>query len=182
MKLVKYDEVGESDYLDYVSEWEQEGKTIIPGSTDRKGGSFAETLGHWRLNESDDMYVRGKVPSTLYFLVDNAGRILGAIDFRHALNENLMLHGGHIGYGVRPSERRKGCCSLMLAMLLPKIKARGYTGVLLTCDDDNSGSIRTIEKNGGVLENKVVHEGKLSRRYWIDLIRVRAAHPPKSAM
>jgi predicted acetyltransferase len=167
--LAKYDEIGETDYLDYISEWEKEGKTIIPGSSDRKGRSFGEMVEKWRQNEKDERYAWGKVPSTLYFLVENDGRILGAIDFRHSLNEILIVHGGHIGYGVRPSERRKGYCSLMLKTLLDMIRLRGYSKVLLTCDDDNIGSIRTIEKNGGVLEDKVIYEGKLSRRYWIDL-------------
>jgi predicted acetyltransferase len=169
MKLARYDEVNAPEYLAYIHEWEADGGTIVPGSADRKGRSFEQMLRFWAEDEGEGRYAIGKVPSTQYFLVDESGGILGAIAFRHTLNGKLLEHGGHIGYGVRPSERRRGYGNLMLSLLLEKIGTRGCDKVLLTCDDDNTGSYRIIEKNGGALENKVVFEGKLSRRYWIDL-------------
>ena len=167
--LAHYGGVKAPEYLAYILEWERSGETIVPGSADREGRSFGEMLGYWAEDEGEGRYAIGKVPSTQYFLVDETGRILGAIAFRHSLNAKLLGHGGHIGYGVRPCERRKGYGSLMLSLLLEKIQALGCDRVLVTCDDDNAGSCRIIERNGGVLENKVVFEGRLSRRYWIDL-------------
>jgi predicted acetyltransferase len=169
MRLIRYDSVNEAEYMDYAREWESSGETIVPGSSDRKGRTFGEMLSWWGEDSGKGRYSVGKVPSTQYFLVDDSGRVLGAIAFRHSLNERLFLHGGHIGYGVRPTERRRGYCSAMLALLLESMRDGGPERVLLTCDDDNPGSYRSIEKNGGVLENKVVFEGRLSRRYWIDI-------------
>jgi len=45
------------------------------------------------------------------------------------------------------------------------------TSILITCDDDNTGSWKIIEKNGGILDNKIndPRDGKLVRRYWIEV-------------
>jgi predicted acetyltransferase len=109
------------------------------------------------------------VPDTsLFGFVD--GKIVGRLAIRHRLNDFLLKIGGHIGYGVVPQFRRCGFAKNMLRLSLPIAYDLGIKRVLLTCDDDNIGSIKTIEANGGVLENVVpVGEGKsLKRRYWID--------------
>lgn len=112
------------------------------------------------------------VTSTLFVGVRKAdGRIVGMLDLRHRLNELLAEWGGHIGYSVRPDERRKGYAKWMLAHALPEAKKLGIDRVLVTCNDNNIASARTIEANGGVLENKLyVERAKQTiRRYWIDL-------------
>jgi len=109
------------------------------------------------------------VPSTFLFAFDGA-RIVGRVSIRHALNPYLERAGGHIGYVVVPEYRRQGYATAILGQALEIARQRlGLTRVLVTCDDDNVGSIRTIEKNGGVLENIVTGpEGAgLKRRYWI---------------
>lgn len=110
-----------------------------------------------------------KVASTDYWLVEG-DRFLGHVSVRHELPEHLLRFGGHIGYAVRKSERRKGYGALQLKLALPRVKKElGLERVLLTCDDDNAGSIAIIEGAGGVLENKLPVEGSpvLKRRYWI---------------
>jgi predicted acetyltransferase len=115
----------------------------------------------------------GFVPET--FLVAVVGdRIVGRVSIRHKLNEFLARIGGHIGYMVVASERRRGYATEILRQALPIAASVGVTRALLTCDDDNFGSRRTIERNGGVLEG-IVYPGpgypelKLpKRRYWID--------------
>ena len=111
------------------------------------------------------------VPST--FLFAFAGpRIVGRVAIRHRLNDWLEQVGGHIGYVVVPEFRRQGYATEILRQALHIAREQlGLERVLLTCDDDNVGSIRTIEKNGGVLEDVVGGSApeKPQRRYWIDL-------------
>lgn len=81
-----------------------------------------------------------------------------------------MQKGGHIGYEVRPSERRKGYATEMLRLALKKCVDLGITKVLITCDKSNLGSAKTIQNQGGVLENEFLEEnGELAQRYWINL-------------
>jgi predicted acetyltransferase len=109
------------------------------------------------------------VPSTFLFaFVDR--RIVGRVSIRHTLNDFLRRAGGHIGYVVVPEFRRQGHATTILRLALGIAReGLGIGRVLLTCDDDNIGSIRVIEKNGGVLENVVSGPDlmKPKRRYWI---------------
>jgi predicted acetyltransferase len=105
-----------------------------------------------------------KVPQTTLWWVDGDD-FIGRLGLRHYLTPALRKMGGHIGYDVRPSRRREGHASRMLAAALPIAKSLGLDQVLLTCDEDNIGSQKVIEDNGGVLEAK--EDGK--RRYWITL-------------
>ncbi len=114
----------------------------------------------------------GRVPSTQYMLVREEDRkVVGMIDVRHRLNAFLEKYGGHIGYSVAPSERRKGYAARMLKAVLPKCRKLGLEKVLITCISGNEGSKRTILKNGGVYESTVYEpdEGVNLERYWIDL-------------
>ena len=140
---------------------------MIPSAARRDGRSFSEMMKKWREDETDIPISNGFVPATLYFLTDESGRILGGIHFRHYLNEQLRQTGGHIGYGVRKSERKKGYAREMLKLLLEKIKKLGVIQVMLTCNDDNVGSAKTIEGCNGILQDKVEIKKKLTKRYWI---------------
>ncbi|GER65561.1 hypothetical protein BpJC7_17310 [Weizmannia acidilactici] len=91
------------------------------------------------------------------------------LEIRHDLNDALLESGGHVGYGIRPSERRKGLASKMLEMPLEKAKELGLERVLLTCDKKNTGSAKTIVKNGGILENEMDHGDRVTQRYWMTL-------------
>ena len=107
------------------------------------------------------------------FLFAFAGsRIVGRTAIRHSLNESLARVGGHIGYVVVPEFRRQGYATaiLRLSLQIARTKCACAGRVLVTCDDDNPGSIRTIEKNGGIFESAVSGEDlKPKRRYWIEL-------------
>jgi predicted acetyltransferase len=165
--IQKYPVINESEYLEYIKEWENTGEKIVPSTTNRKHLSFDEMKKKWEMEETKEMYKLGFVPSTLYYFIENNQRIVGAIHFRYELNDTLMHHGGHIGYGIRPSERRKGYATIMLRQLLQEIKKQGYRKVLITCDDNNLGSIGTILNCNGRLEDKVEFEGTIVRRYWV---------------
>ena len=112
----------------------------------------------------------GRVPDTTLFCIDKDRNILvGAVNIRHYLNEGLLATGGHIGDGIRPSERRKGYATAMLKLALEECRKLGINRVLMCCDKDNVGSAKSIIKNGGVLENEVWEDDHLEQRYWIQL-------------
>lgn len=113
----------------------------------------------------------GKVPDSVFFLLDTERNILlGAVNIRHSLNDYLLQHAGHIGDGIRPSERRKGYATEMIRLALIECKKLGIDKVLMVCDKSNVASARTILKNGGVLENEFVDDsGSIQQRYWIEL-------------
>jgi predicted acetyltransferase len=109
------------------------------------------------------------VPQTTFWLVRDAQRILGCSRIRHRLTPYLARQGGHIGYDVRPSERRKGYGTRLLRLTLAEAQRIGLTRVLVTADEANVPSWRIIEKNGGEYDLEVL-PGELAglRRYWID--------------
>ena len=113
----------------------------------------------------------GRVPDSVFFLLDNdRDRLLGAVNIRHYLSDALLKEGGHIGDGIRPSERRRGYGTEIVRLALIECRKLGITRVLMTCDKDNVASAKTIIKNGGVLENEFVNsEGNIEQRYWIAL-------------
>ena len=112
-----------------------------------------------------------RVPDSVFFLLDTGrDRLLGAVDIRHYLNDALLREGGHIGDGIRPSERRKGYATQMIRLALDECRKLGIDRVLMTCEKSNIGSAKSILKNGGVLENEFVNEdGEIEQRYWIEL-------------
>jgi len=109
------------------------------------------------------------VNSHLFFLMENE-RILWAIQIRHSIDHpRLMEAGGHIGYGIRPSERKKWFATEMLRLALLEAKKLQISQVLITCHDDNIASAKVIENNGGVFERLTEKEGRQLRRYWINM-------------
>ena len=100
-------------------------------------------------------------------------KLIGMIDIRHRLNEGLLRFGGNIGYSVRPCCRRQGYATQMLALALEECRKMQMQKVLVTCNKENIGSAKTIQKNGGVLENEVAGkengEDRITQRYWITL-------------
>jgi predicted acetyltransferase len=95
------------------------------------------------------------VPSTFLFAFKGQ-RIMGRVSIRHMLNDFLLRVGGHIGYVVVPQFRRQGHATTILRLALHITHEKlGIRRVLVTCDDDKVGSIRTIENNGGILEDVI---------------------------
>jgi predicted acetyltransferase len=124
-----------------------------------------------RLRQQSDESVPadpGRVHATYWWMVDG-DTYLGAISLRHTLNDFLLRAGGHIGYGVRPSARRRGLATWALGAVLTHARNRGIDRVLVTCDDANAASARVIEHHGGVLEDVRDTELGRTRRYWIGL-------------
>lgn len=111
-----------------------------------------------------------KVPSTIFFLIQDGHKILWVLEIRHHIDHpNVSEVGGHIAYGIRPSARRQWYAKKMLALWLQEAQKLWLQKVLITCSDDNIWSYKVIEANGGVFERFSEKDGIKKRRYWIDL-------------
>lgn len=157
----------EEPYIDYISEWENAGEQIVPFASKRNSLNYIELIAKWKKDKTDRVYKQGFVPASLYFLIDQNKKIYGALHIRHELNDYLLNYGGHIGYGIRPSERKKGYATKMLSLSLPIVKELGIKRVLITCNKENIASAKTIINNGGILENEVYENREITQRYWI---------------
>lgn len=147
----------------------QDGAGLRPGDDVETPDGFARWVRRL-LGESDPAVSapEGWVHCTYWWIVED-GEVLGAVALRHELNDFLLDAGGHIGYGVRPSARRRGLATFALGAVLPYAARLGLPRVLVTCNVANEGSRRTIEHNGGVLEDIRDTDIGRVRRYWIPL-------------
>lgn len=158
------------EYMAFYQEWKQSGERIVPWIVDKDPTDFAAYV-RFLQDESLGANLRpGWVATSTYWLVNEQGKIAGAVNIRHGLTDKLLETGGHIGYGVVPSQRRKGYATQILAQSLQKARELGITRVLVTCDRGNAGSEKTIVKNGGVFESEFIEaDGNVVRRFWIEL-------------
>lgn len=165
LKLVKLKKEFSEQLIDMMDEWTMANEKIIPWSI-RK--CDYHDIGQY-IESPEVKEANGKnVPDSTYFCLDTERDIfVGAVNIRHYLNDKLLFSGGHIGDGIRPSERGKGLGTKMIALALDECRKLGIHDVLMCCDKGNIASARTIEKNGGVLENEVSEDGVPVLRYWI---------------
>lgn len=167
LRLIKAAGEYKRQITEMLEEWHCSGEKIVPYALQRWDyhdfDRYCEQMN--RQNKEE-----GKVPDSTFFCLDeDRDIVVGAVNIRHYLNDSLLLNGGHIGDGIRPSERRKGFATKMIALALEECRHRGIHRVLMVCDKDNIGSAKSIQRNGGVLENEVVVEGVAQQRYWISL-------------
>lgn len=170
--LIQPQKSHEAAVQDYIEEHFSFGEDSLHGSsllTEME--SYSAWLSHLT-KQSDKATVPSDwvVSTTLLAIRKKDQKIIGTIDIRHELNEFLLEFGGHIGFGVRPSERGKGYASEMLRLGLDYCKILGLEKVMVACYKENIASARTIRKNGGVLEREFSHaDGKDVQVYWINL-------------
>ena len=162
--LIKPSEENKAKLIEMLDEWKHD----IETNHTNPSHDFTNYLE--QLDEKEPVPA-GRVPTTTLFCYDYDKDIfVGAVNIRHCLNEGLLHSGGHIGDGIRPSERRKGYATAMIALALKECKKLGIERVLMCCRKDNIGSAKSIINNGGILENEVLDEDNvLTQRYWIDL-------------
>lgn len=165
LKLVRLEERYKRQLFDMLDEWYGTGEKIVPYAIRKTDyHDFEEYCSS--LEVKDDR--SDLVPDSTFFCLDVERNIfVGAVNIRHRLNESLLLNGGHIGDGVRPSERRKGIAAQMIHLALLECKNLGIENVLMVCDKENIGSAKSIIKNGGALENEICVDGVTEQRYWI---------------
>jgi len=157
-----------TDFLDLLDEHQQAGEDYFEPELAQK--DFIAYIRKLAKESAGLDLPPGIVPMTTFWMVKHNQTILGKSVLRHYLTPALEHHGGHIGYVIRPSQRKKGYGTLILALTLEKARALGLARVRLTCDTDNIGSVRIIEKNGGRLSATLISErsGKLISQYWIE--------------
>jgi predicted acetyltransferase len=171
MKLIDPTATLEASHASLVNEFRERDEPLIPWIIGEPYGTFAEYVATLLRARDGVGLSAGFVPHSTFWLVDGAGEIVAVSNLRHELNETLRAHGGHIGYGVRPSVRGRGYATELLRLTLIEARRLGIERALVTCDKFNAASARVIEKNGGKLEDErfVPELNKTIGRYWIEL-------------
>ena len=172
LKLVFPTEEYKEQIEEYLKEHFEAGEYELAGD----GGldrikNFDDWLVKIKKDLSEETIQENRMQATLFLGVRKSdNKVIGTIQIRHKLNESLLKNGGHIGDGVRPSERKKGYATEMIRLALIECKKIGIDRVLMVCYKDNIASRKSIINNGGILENEVPAEnGKVDQRYWITL-------------
>jgi len=164
MRLVTPSTEWQSAFLEMARECQSAGELRYALALD----DFDAYLRRVETSRRGDRLSEERVPAAEFWLEDD-GMILGCVRLRLGLTPELENEGGHVGYDVRPSARRRGYGTALLRLALVEARALGIERVLVTCDEDNLGSIEVIERNGGVFTGGGVSKktGKTVRRYWI---------------
>ena len=170
MQIIALGSEHETQLAEFTAEFAASGETQIPAYLPNADWTFQETVDGFARQSRGEGLPEGWVPGTTRFLV-HEDRILGVFNLRHWLTDGLRLSGGHIGYSVRPSERRKGHGTRLLEAAKALASNKGIERVLVTCNRDNVASARVIETCGGELQDHFYHQdlGHEVSRYWIAL-------------
>jgi predicted acetyltransferase len=169
VKLIKPTTELEHKYLDMIREWKAIEDRLTPWVLGFDASDFSALIENLENCSKGINLPEGLVEHSTYWLVNDDNRVLGAVNIRHRLNERLLHSSGHIGYGIRPSERRKGNAYKALRQALDIARSLKIESALVVCNKSNIASAKTIQKNGGVLENEVEKDGEVMQRYWIDI-------------
>ena len=164
---------------EYLQEFLDNGENEIAGDG---GLDRIKDFDTWLEKVQNDLSIdtidKDRIPATLYLTVRKSDKkIVGNLQIRHFLNEKLLNYGGHIGDSVRPSERRKGYATEQIRLALDKCRKLGIDNVLMDCDKTNIGSAKSIQNNGGILENEIYVENEIVQRYWISLKKRFVTNP-----
>lgn len=172
LEMVKPCLAYKDSYIAVVEEFRDAGETLIPWVMGLPYEEFGQLLQLLEENERGINLRPGYAPHSCYWLLDlKRQKIVGVSNLRHRLTPYLEKRGGHIGYGIAPSERQRGFATTILAKTLGEAKALGIKKVLITCTKENEASRKTIIKNGGVFFNEefIEAENAVIQRFWIEI-------------
>lgn len=162
--------------LDYLQEHVDNGSDLN-GTGGLKDCLEGITYEEWlddviKFQEKEYAESKNKVPGTTFFTIrESDNKIIGMVNLRHYLNDYLKNFGGHIGYGIRPAERRKGYAKIQLYLTLIEAQKLGIDKVMVDCVNTNIGSEKTILALGGEFDRQVFEESRnvTLNNYWIDV-------------
>ena len=169
MKLKDPVEIDEIEFIEFVNEFKSANERFVPYSLNQKDMDFQTYIRRLQEESLGIDIPENWVPASTYFLVDETHKIFGAVNIRHRLTDNLMIEGGHVGYGIRPSVRNQGYGTKILKMALDILREMNVEDVLVTCDKDNIGSAKVIQNNGGKLDSEIEKDEAIIQRYWIKI-------------
>lgn len=173
LKLVRPSIEYKEQAIEYINEFIEYGSQIHGvASLNNYLDNYEEWLSKLEFNRNMIPFsVPGRVPAETFMLIrESDNRLIGMIDIRMMLNEYLLNYGGHIGYSIRPCERRRGYAMYQLYLALKYCLDKEIDKVLITCDKKNIGSAKTIINSDGVFENEVMdNDGNILQRYWINV-------------
>ena len=160
-------------WLEAHAEWgpgqHEDGFGLRPSDEVRSRAGFAAWLARLASQSEPAVTDAGASRCAFRWIVED-DRVLGGIALRYG-GDQYLPPTGHIGYGIRPSARRRGLASWALGQMLDEARAVGLDRVLIVCAVDNVASVKTIERCGGVFEG--IHDSAFGRvrHYWVELSR-----------
>lgn len=158
----------ERSYRSFIDEVDAAGEKRIPFCLSFPADDFSALMKRLEDEAASVGIASGFVANSTYWLISR-GELVAVSNLRHQLTPNLIVEGGHIGYGVRPSARRRGFGHLILHETLKRARALGIEQALVTCGENNLGSIGVIKGNGGIFDSAefIPSRGETIHRYWL---------------
>lgn len=168
LRLIKPTTKLENQYADMMQDWFDSGDELVPFILKYDFKDFKKFIEQINGFEKGIDIHESFIAHSTFWLMNDDNKILGVVNIRHDLTPNLKKEGGHIGYGIRPTERRKGYATKILELALVEAKKLGIKRALITCNHDNIGSIKTILNNKGEFFEENMVDQKKIRKYWIE--------------
>lgn len=168
LKLIEPDLTMGAEHAEMLNEWLRAGESLVPFTLKYDTSDFQQYVRLLSDLRKGIGIPETFVPHSTFWMINRNRKIIGVSNVRHYLNERLMAEGGHIGFGIKPSERKKGYGTEILRLTLIKAGKMKIEDVLVTCDKENTGSSKIIIKNGGQFWKEHIFEGRIIQNYWIN--------------